>query len=86
MISIQKENLKSKPTKFRLEKGLYFWVNLVQAVMSKTLDSFTKYYSVYKILVPITTSRDKRRGNNAPPPPPSPSFSFVKYPRPLRVK
>ena len=44
-ISIQKENLKSKPKKNRLEKGLFF-------------------------------------GPSWPPPP----FSFVKYPRPLRVK
>ena len=32
-----KRNLKSKPKKNRLEKGLYFWVTLIQAIVSKTL-------------------------------------------------
>ena len=44
MISIQKENLKSKPKKFLLEKGLFFWVTLIQAVVSKTLRLFYKIF------------------------------------------
>ena len=40
-MSIQKENLKSKPRQNWLEKGLFFGVTLIQAVVSKTLVFFT---------------------------------------------
>ena len=49
--SIQKENFKSKPKKFQLEKVLFFWFTLIQAAVSTTLRLNTKYFSVYKILV-----------------------------------
>ena len=39
---IQKENMKSKPKKFPLVKGLFIWVTQIQAVESKTLRLFTK--------------------------------------------
>ena len=39
-----KENLKSKPKKRQLEKGLFFWVTLIQAVVSKTLRLFYKIF------------------------------------------
>ena len=42
-MTIQKENLISKPKKFWLEKGLIFFITLIQAVVSKSPDSFTKY-------------------------------------------
>ena len=41
---IQKENFKSKPKKIRLEEGLFFWVTLIQAVVSKTLRLFYKIF------------------------------------------
>ena len=47
-----KRKLEIKAKKFRLEKGLFFGVTLIQAVVSKSLDSFKKYFSVYKMLVP----------------------------------
>ena len=50
IIWFQKENLKSKARKFQLGKGLFFWVTLIQAVVSKTHRLFSKYISVYKIL------------------------------------
>ena len=37
-----KENFKSKPKKFQPEKGSFFWVILIQAVVSKTLRLFCK--------------------------------------------
>ena len=40
-------DLKSKSNKFRLVK-----VTLIQVMCPKRLDSLTKYFSVYKILVP----------------------------------
>ena len=43
-ISIQKENFKSKPKKIWLEKGLFFWVTLIQAVVSETLRLFYKIF------------------------------------------
>ena len=36
LMSILKENLKSKPKNFRLEKGLFFGVTLIQAVKKST--------------------------------------------------
>ena len=42
-----KRKFKIKAKKFWIEKGLFVWVTL-----TKHLDSFTKYFSVYKILVP----------------------------------
>ena len=86
-ISIQKENFKSKVKKFRLEKGLFFWVTLIQAVVAKTLRLFYKVFFCLQILVPQKISlfpllRAEINGGAVMPPPPS--FSFVKYPRPLR--
>ena len=49
MIAIQKENFKSKPNKFRLEKGLFLGhPNIGSCVQN----AFSKYFSVYKVLVP----------------------------------
>ena len=47
-----KENLKSKPKKNWLEKGLFFWVTLIQAVVSKTLRLF---YKIFFFLQNIST-------------------------------
>ena len=51
-ISIQKENLRSKPKKIRLEKGLLFGVTLIQAVESKTLRLFYKKNFCLQNIVP----------------------------------
>ena len=50
-ISGRKENLKSKPNKFRLKKGLLFWVTLIQAVVSKTLILSYNILFRYKIYI-----------------------------------
>ena len=76
-ISIQTENFKSKPETFRLEKGLFFGVSLIQAVVAKTLRLFHKIFfclqnisTLKKSASSITTSRDKRGegGHHGPPP------------------
>ena len=46
---VDPKKVKSKPKQFRLEKGLFFWVPLIQAVVSTTLRLLSKYFSVYKI-------------------------------------
>ena len=88
-IWIQKENLKSKPKKIWLEKGLFFWVTLIQAVVQnaqtllQNIFLFTKYQYLEKISLFLLLRAEKTGGFIKAPPP---SFSFVKYPRPLRVK
>ena len=48
----KKKILNQSQQNFGLKKAYFFWVTLIQAVLSKRLDSFTKYFSVYKVLVP----------------------------------
>ena len=50
-MSIQKENFISKPKKLAWKRPI-FCVTLIQAVLSKTPDSFTKYFSDNKTLIP----------------------------------
>ena len=73
-ISIQKENFKSKVKKFRLEKGLFFWVTLIQVVVAKTLRLFYKVFFCLQILVPQKISlfpllRAEINGGAVMPPP-----------------
>ena len=79
-ISIQ--NLKIKAKKNRLEKGQFFGVTLIQAVVSKTLRLFYKItfcsqniWTLKNQPLHTTTSRDKWGGGHNGP---SPSYSFVK--------
>ena len=87
---VSKRKFEIKAKKNRLEKGIYFWVTLTQAVVSKTLSLFYKIFfclqnisTLKKIsLYPLLRAEITGGAIMAPP---HPSFSFVKYPRPLRV-
>ena len=69
-----KENLKSKPNKFQLEKGLFF--GSPKAVPSKRLRLIYKIFFCLQNIstqknqpLPITSSQDKRGGGGIIPPP-----------------
>ena len=87
-----KRKCEIKAKKVWLEKGLYFWVTLIQAVVSKTLRLFYKLFyclinnrTLNNHPLSISTSRYKWGGAYKAPPHPW-GVSFGKRPGSLRVK